>query len=468
MGRGCKIWFLTIAALLAGSLHLLSAEPLFKLRLDCKEALACGAISKGDTIVVRSLLWGEPSRKPAAYCIAGRGSVTLPMRNPAAGEYVVELRRASAAKSNLMEFFISKPGESRMERYSISFKDDKFLCSQSAGSAENRLLALLNSAMRQFFSGALAPDAAKSRLDSIYAESLKLPKSSAGEALFTQLCRLTLDKESGRAKHIRYTLPLDDPRLLHTNFGKTAVDSYLKAVEYNSTENLLYIADELVRSSCKELRPYIALQIFERFKESEIMGHEGVAVEIAKRYLLEDQDGMQENSSLPDYDKEFEVRAFVQMNENSLIGMQAPVIELADTSGTLCPLPLQNAAGAAGEAALQLFYFYAPDCSTCRLVTPLLLGLLQRYKGVPIHFYAIFTGDKREVWMEEIKRMKALENPLVERRDFWDPKVESNYPLLYGVISTPQMLLTTDKGVIIGRRLTPSGLEQLLKAINEN
>ena len=70
--------------------------------------------------------------------------------------------------------------------------------------------------------------------------------------------------------------------------------------------------------------------------------------------------------------------------------------------------------------------------------------------------------------MSECAKFSLIKNPLVERIDLWDPKVESNFPLLYGVISTPQMLLTTDKGIIVGRRLTPKSLEQLLEAINEN
>ena len=463
MERWSYISLLFVALLFGSTQQLRSAEGAFRLRLNCKAAIECGAISKGDTIAIKGFTWGELSTAPLSYGIVKGRSIILTLQNAKCGEYVVELRkRAGGRVRNIMEFFVSDAESHREEKYAISYKNDAFYAQALEGAAENGLLAELNASIRDFSAGIIGNRQAKEALDSIYSKAL----ASDSSALFTSLCRLSLDNRCRSVRYIRSVLPLEDPRVLYTNFVKSSVESYLKSLERNSTEALTFIAEDLVQSAHSTLKPYIALQIFNLFKEAEIMGQEAVAVEIAKRYLLNDKSGSIEE--MLGYETYFGIMAFVQMNEHSLIGMQAPQIELPDSLGCLHSIPECGEGADEASPFLQLFYFYTSNCSSCRATTPLLAELLQRYSGIPIKIYAIFTGSSRGEWMSECAKFSLIKNPLVERIDLWDPEVESNFPLLYGVISTPQMLLTTDKGIIVGRRLTPKSLEQLLEAINEN
>ena len=463
MERWSYISLLFVALLFGSTQQLRSAEGAFRLRLNCKAAIECGAISKGDTIAIKGFTWGELSTAPLSYGIVKGRSIILTLQNAKCGEYVVELRkRAGGRVRNIMEFFVSDAESHREEKYAISYKNDAFYAQALEGAAENGLLAELNASIRDFSAGTIGNKQAKEALDSIYSKAL----ASDSSALFTSLCRLSLDNRCRSVRYIRSVLPLEDPRVLYTNFVKSSVESYLKSLERNSTEALTFIAEDLVQSAHSTLKPYIALQIFNLFKEAEIMGQEAVAVEIAKRYLLNDKSGSIEE--MLGYEAYFGIMAFVQMNEHSLIGMQAPQIELPDSLGCLHSIPEYGEGADEASPSLQLFYFYTSNCSSCRATTPLLAELLQRYSGIPIKIYAIFTGSSRGEWMSECAKFSLIKNPLVERIDLWDPEVESNFPLLYGVISTPQMLLTTDKGIIVGRRLTPKSLEQLLEAINEN
>ena len=463
MERWSYISLLFVALLFGSTQQLRSAEGAFRLRLNCKAAIECGAISKGDTIAIKGFTWGELSTAPLSYGIVKGRSIILTLQNAKCGEYVVELRkRAGGRVRNIMEFFVSDAESHREEKYAISYKNDAFYAQALEGAAENGLLAELNASIRDFSAGTIGNKQAKEALDSIYSKAL----ASDSSALFTSLCRLSLDNRCRSVRYIRSVLPLEDPRVLYTNFVKSSVESYLKSLERNSTEALTFIAEDLVQSAHSTLKPYIALQIFNLFKEAEIMGQEAVAVEIAKRYLLNDKSGSIEE--MLGYETYFGIMAFVQMNEHSLIGMQAPQIELPDSLGCLHSIPECGEGADEASPSLQLFYFYTSNCSSCRATTPLLAELLQRYSGIPIKIYAIFTGSSRGEWMSECAKFSLIKNPLVERIDLWDPEVESNFPLLYGVISTPQMLLTTDKGIIVGRRLTPKSLEQLLEAINEN
>ena len=463
MERWSYISLLFVALLFGSTQQLRSAEGAFRLRLNCKAAIECGAISKGDTIAIKGFTWGELSTAPLSYGIVKGRSIILTLQNAKCGEYVVELRkRVGGRVRNIMEFFVSDAESHREEKYAISYKNDAFYAQALEGAAENGLLAELNASIRDYAAGKIGNGQAKEALDSIYSKAL----ASDSSALFTSLCRLSLDNRCRSVRYIRSVLPLEDPRVLYTNFVKSSVESYLKSLERNSTEALTFIAEDLVQSAHSTLKPYIALQIFNLFKEAEIMGQEAVAVEIAKRYLLNDESGGIEE--MLGYETYFGIMAFVQMNEHSLIGMQAPQIELPDSLGCLHSIPECGEGADEASPFLQLFYFYTSNCSSCRATTPLLAELLQRYSGIPIKIYAIFTGSSRGEWMSECAKFSLIKNPLVERIDLWDPEVESNFPLLYGVISTPQMLLTTDKGIIVGRRLTPKSLEQLLEAINEN
>ena len=463
MERWSYISLLFVALLFGSTQQLRSAEGALRLRLNCKEAIECGAISKGDTIAIKGFTWGELSTAPLSYGIVKGRSIILTLQNAKCGEYVVELRkRAGGRVRNVMEFFVSDAESHREEKYDISYKNDAFYAQALEGAEENGLLAELNASIRNYAAGKIGNGQAKEALDSIYSKAL----ASDSSALFTSLCRLSLDNRCRSVRYIRSVLPLEDPRVLYTNFVKSSVESYLKSLERNSTEALTFIAEDLVQSAHSTLKPYIALQIFNLFKEAEIMGQEAVAVEIAKRYLLNDKSGSIEE--MLGYETYFGIMAFVQMNEHSLIGMQAPQIELPDSLGCLHSIPECGEGADEASPSLQLFYFYTSNCSSCRATTPLLAELLQRYSGIPIKIYAIFTGSNRSEWMSECAKFSLIKNPLVERIDLWDPEVESNFPLLYGVISTPQMLLATDKGIIVGRRLTPKSLEQLLEAINEN
>lgn len=463
MERWSYISLLFVALLFGSTQQLRSAEGALRLRLNCKAAIECGAISKGDTIAIKGFTWGELSAAPLSYGIVKGRSIILTLQNAKCGEYVVELRkRVGGRVRNVMEFFVSDAESHREEKYAISYKNDAFYAQTLEGAAENGLLAELNASIRDFSAGTIGNKQAKEALDSIYSKAL----ASDSSALFTSLCRLSLDNRCRSVRYIRSVLPLEDPRVLYTNFVKSSVESYLKSLERNSTEALTFIAEDLVQSAHSTLKPYIALQIFNLFKEAEIMGQEAVAVEIAKRYLLNDKSGGIEE--MLGYETYFGIMAFVQMNEHSLIGMQAPQIELPDSLGCLHSIPKCDEGADGASPFLQLFYFYTSNCSSCKATTPLLAELLQRYSGIPIKIYAIFTGSNRSEWMSECAKFSLIKNPLVERIDLWDPEVESNFPLLYGVISTPQMLLTTDKGIIVGRRLTPKSLEQLLEAINKN
>ena len=79
----------------------------------------------------------------------------------------------------------------------------------------------------------------------------------------------------------------------------------------------------------------------------------------------------------------------------------------------------------------------------------------------PVTVVAFYAGHDKKAW-KAFRRSFKVRNSNVKLVHCWDPKVESDYLRLYGVISTPKMYLVALEGSIIGRRLELESLQQLL------
>ena len=188
------------------------------------------------------------------------------------------------------------------------------------------------------------------------------------------------------------------------------------------------------------VRQYTALKIYDHYLKSKIMGDDAVAVHVAREWFLSGKVKMKSEEDA------FHAQLFVQFNENSLIGSQAPVLTLFAPDSTRQYVPQKG--------GYSVLYFYDAGCATCKRETPKLLGLTESGK-YPITVYAIYVGASKEEWENWRKGKDAFVH-------LWDPEVSSNWQLLYGVLQTPKMYLVNPEGVIVGRGLDASALDILL------
>ena len=138
--------------------------------------------------------------------------------------------------------------------------------------------------------------------------------------------------------------------------------------------------------------------------------------------------------------------------------MEAPALTLRDIDGSAVPAP------AAG--AVSVLFFYDTSCSKCKLETLRLNGFLPEV-DVPLEFYAIYTGAFKEQWQDYITFRWDIDCPSVRIHHVWDPELESDFQVLYGVLQTPQMLLIDRNGIIVGRSLDTEALAKLLPTLFE-
>lgn len=205
-------------------------------------------------------------------------------------------------------------------------------------------------------------------------------------------------------------------------------------------------------SSCRDslTRQHVTLRILDHYMHSRVMGEEGVAIHIYDNWL---KPGTVKATS------EFEMmdaELFANCNRRSLIGMQAEKITLRKPLGGTMSIP--------EEGRVSVLFFYDTACAKCRLEALALPSVL-RSVDFPMNFYAVYVGYDKRQWRAFRRNFKLKDAENVRVVHLWDPEMDSDYQIIYGVVATPRMFITWKDGEILGRRLEVTNLQQIIDYI---
>ena len=195
---------------------------------------------------------------------------------------------------------------------------------------------------------------------------------------------------------------------------------------------------------------HIALWLYDHYKESEVMGDEAVAIHVYDNWF--------KTGTIPmrsEFDK-LDADIFVTFNRNTLIGMTAPEIALRSPCGRKVKIP-QN-------GSYSVLFFFDTSCAKCQLEAQVLPGIMEEVE-FPAKFYAVYCGQIKKEW-RQFRRKFKIHNKNVGIVHAWDPKMDTDYIRLYGVMSTPRIYFTDVDGEILGRRLEPESLQEIIQLIN--
>lgn len=199
--------------------------------------------------------------------------------------------------------------------------------------------------------------------------------------------------------------------------------------------------DFLIESAKDSLvRQYVALKIYEHYTSSKIMGDEAVAVHIVDKWLAPGRVKMKSQEDL------LAAKMYAEFNRASLIGKNAPKLSLKTPDGKVSRVPLPG--------RYNVLFFYDTSCPSCKAETVNLRHMLRADK-YDVKIFPIYVGDDADSWI-------TYRNDFPEATHLWDPKMESDWQRLYGVLGTPRMFLVNPDGVIIGRNLDTPALKILL------
>jgi len=244
------------------------------------------------------------------------------------------------------------------------------------------------------------------------------------------------------------------PKYRATDGGKLfqMADSYLLTVP-PIPDSLIKASDYIIAFSNDTLiRSALAGHLFNRFATSKIMGQENVAIHIAKNYFLNGKLRWQGDGGLA------MLKFYVEFNESSLIGMDAPELKLFGPDKR--PLSLRSL-----ESRYTIIYFFDDECTACKEIFPGLKEIVEQYGYLNISVYAVFTKSDPVKLSNFITEKFQTKESAVEQqwRFVQDLTNESDYNRLYNVLKTPQIYLLDGKKKIIGRGLDNNALKTLLE-----
>ena len=233
--------------------------------------------------------------------------------------------------------------------------------------------------------------------------------------------------------------------------GYEALDSlltvYCESMQLEENETKQRECDFMISSCADSLtREHVARALFDHYAGSMVMGEEAVAIYIYDNWFANGK------LSIGGEYVAMDAEIFATFNRQNLIGCDAPRITLEKPCGGKMEIP--------AEGRTSILFFFDTACSKCRFTIAALPAALDEV-DFPVNFYAIYCGSDKKSWAE-FRRDFRLGNPKIKVTHLWDPDYDSDYQLKYGVISTPKTFVVEPQGTILGRRLEPDSLKELM------
>jgi len=238
---------------------------------------------------------------------------------------------------------------------------------------------------------------------------------------------------------------------LHIAKLDSMLANYTEAIAPESIDVKKAECDFLISSVKDSLTmQHIALWLFDRYKESQLMGEEAVAVHIYDTWFKDGTIAMRS-----EFDK-LDADIFATFNRSTLLGMTAPKVDLTTRCGRKVTVPQ--------DGSYSILFFFDTSCAKCQLESKVLPGILEKIE-FPAKFYAVYCGYDKAQW-RKFRRSFRVRNRNVGVLHLWDPEMETDYLRLYGVISTPRLYITDTDGEVLGRRLEAESLAEIIQYIN--
>ena len=226
------------------------------------------------------------------------------------------------------------------------------------------------------------------------------------------------------------------------------LNEFYGTLKFETTESKCHEADFLI-GTCQDslTRQHVALNIFDHYRDSKVMGDESVSIYLYDKWFLPGKVAF--DGDLAALDAE----VFVKFNRHCQLDSLAVPVTLYKPCGRAVTIP--------AKGGTSVMFFYDTHCSKCLLETAVLPEVLDEV-DFPLMFYAVYTGPDKASWKQYRRKKLKLSNRNVKVVHLWDPDMESSYHLYYGVFGTPRMYLIDAEGSILGRRLEVENLKMLL------
>jgi thiol-disulfide isomerase/thioredoxin len=241
--------------------------------------------------------------------------------------------------------------------------------------------------------------------------------------------------------HFFDNIDFTDERLLRTPILYARLDAFFTNVLIQAPDSINKEIDKLIKkcSGDHKIFQFVAVYLFNHFRESEIMGQDAVMVKLADDiYLTGKADWVT---------KEFknDLRKQIDLIRPNLIGKKAENIVMDSYSGIFVSLYDVN-------KEFTILYFWEPDCGHCKEATPKLKAYYDKPKDYTVEVFAVCTTSDKAKWS------KYIEDNQITWINGWDPTRSSHFDYYYNVQSTPTIYILDKDKKIIAKKL---GVEEI-------
>jgi thiol-disulfide isomerase/thioredoxin len=262
---------------------------------------------------------------------------------------------------------------------------------------------------------------------------------------------------------------LSDRRLLYTPLYEGKMNNYLDNMVLQIPDSLNkeidFIIDKAINDSA--IFRYVLITLFNKYAKSQIMGMDAVQVHIADKYYI-DKAWWSDEKFITD------LKERVETLKPLLIGQVAPNMQLR-------VVPTEHFKQAANDTTLKKYphagsfmnihdvdadytvlVFWEPTCSHCKKVIPKLHTIYKNeLKDQNVKVLAVctqFGEDGKEKWVDFVNN-----HQLYDWINAWNP-YDYKYKVVYDIRSTPQIYVLNKDKEIIGKKLGPENVPELIEA----
>lgn len=263
-------------------------------------------------------------------------------------------------------------------------------------------------------------------------------------------------------KHYWDGITFMDDRVIRTPFFLPKVEKYFRDILVQSPDTIIKEADYLLllARSSPEMYKFLLNWLTDEYMYPKYMGQDAVFVHLFEKYHSQGISKWLNEKQITAISN----RAYMLMS--NLIGEKAADLDMVDSTGK--PYHLYDV-----NANYTVVVFWDPTCGHCREEVPRLDSFYKaKWKQEGVKMYGVMSENEKIKWLQFIKDNNLKDWIHVYQTDeakkaIADSK-QPGYKQLYDITQTPTLYLLDKDKRIIGKKLTPQQMDELLQTKLKN
>lgn len=245
--------------------------------------------------------------------------------------------------------------------------------------------------------------------------------------------------------HFFDNIDFTDERILRTPILFSKLNIFFTNVVIQLADSINTEVDRIMVKSGSNNKVYqfVAVYLFNHFRESEIMGHDAVIVKLADDIYLSGKADWTTKEWRDNLKKE------VDRIRPNLIGVKAHDMVMNTFNGVYVSLYDLN-------KDFVILYFWEPECGHCKEATPKLKAYYDKVKSQGVEVFSVCTQPDKTKWEKYIQENK------LNWINGWDPQRSTNYDYYYNVTATPGIYILDKNKKIIAKKLPVEAIESFI------